>query len=148
MPLRGARPAEKERLRDCLIFHFSSIRKKARAKFMQPQAFSACLFRINIEEVGNRALAPMVEHAVVARVVEHAALGRAAAKMDLNAAAPGERGSFDLTNGAESFRMGIIKGDEGKKTCKTHSENRWLVRTGGGKRADTDPGAACLKPLL
>ena len=33
----------------------------------------------------------------------------------------------------------------GRRHVPSPSENRWLVRTGGGKRADTDPGAACLK---
>ena len=32
----------------------------------------------------------------------------------------------------------------GRKHVPSPSENRWLVRTGGGKRVDTEPGAVRL----
>ena len=52
---------------------------------------------------------------------------------------------FVLDIGVGIFYNVTHKSNEGKKTCMTRSENRWLVRTGGGKRADPEPGAACLK---
>ena len=36
----------------------------------------------------------------------------------------------------------------GRKHVPSRSENRWLVRTGAGKRVDTEPGAVRLNLFL